>query len=228
MLAECFLFVLDLRPSQQHAHRSFLRRAGMATGGLLEHRVVQLDAVRARKAGEREVVLGRKAPALAHLHDSGEGNPKLAGDGLSSEGRDGGINAHGADYGQSVHATQEHFSSDILWPVWPMSRGYNAKMSKVSKSAHKASFVQRTQIAREHRGMSQDEMAAALGTTKSPYAKYESRSYMPQHLIATFVAITGESFEWLHTGIGKAPPVHEDAIKNGYVAASDSQKTKVG
>jgi len=101
-------------------------------------------------------------------------------------------------------------------------------MSKVSKSAHKASFVQRVQTARERRGMSQEEMAAALAVAKSPYAKYETRSLMPHHMVPTFLAITGASWEWLFTGIGKPPAIHEDAVRSGYATAADAgQRAKV-
>lgn len=56
-------------------------------------------------------------------------------------------------------------------------------------SGFKAAFTSRTQELRERRGFSQREMAVALGVETSAYAKYESRSFLPHHLIPRFCAI---------------------------------------
>ena len=64
----------------------------------------------------------------------------------------------------------------------------------------KLAFCRRIKHAREDRGLSQTEMAVALGIKKDRYVKYENRSPMPAMFIERFSRITGKDIEFLITG----------------------------
>lgn len=82
-------------------------------------------------------------------------------------------------------------------------------MARQAKSVYRQEFLQRTREARDTTGLSQGDFAKLLGLNKDIYAKYENRSLLPHDLTPTFVAVTGASYTWLFTGIGK-PPVQRN------------------
>lgn len=56
-------------------------------------------------------------------------------------------------------------------------------------SAFRDAFITRTKQSREARGLTQREMAIALGIEKEAYSKYESRSCLPHHLVRRFCMV---------------------------------------
>ena len=73
-------------------------------------------------------------------------------------------------------------------------------MSRIGASAFKAVFIKRTATARERTGMSQDEMAVALGIGQGTYKNYETNRCLPHQHVATFCRISNIDIEWLYTG----------------------------
>jgi len=71
---------------------------------------------------------------------------------------------------------------------------------------HKQGFTARVKAARTARALKQWELADALGMTQDRYKQYETRSYLPPHLIARFCLICRVNPEWLMTGNGKMAP----------------------
>jgi DNA-binding XRE family transcriptional regulator len=70
------------------------------------------------------------------------------------------------------------------------------------KRAFLEAFRARTRAARKARGMSQADIARALGISRAAYWTYETRTPLAHHLIEEFVAITGVDFDEL---FGVAP-----------------------
>lgn len=58
-------------------------------------------------------------------------------------------------------------------------------------------FCTRVRSLRVARGMTQAEMAQALGIPLPRYEKYETRSPLPHHLVEPFAAITGVQVDTL-------------------------------
>ena len=58
-------------------------------------------------------------------------------------------------------------------------------------------FCTRVRSLRRAAGMTQAEMALALGVTVAAYEKYETRSPLPHHLVEPFAALTGAGVEEL-------------------------------
>lgn len=67
-------------------------------------------------------------------------------------------------------------------------------------------FVLRTRRARKTAGLTQDEMAEALGISKYTYPKYESRSPLPHYLVPRFLLLTGATADELFSTKKKTPP----------------------
>lgn len=61
-------------------------------------------------------------------------------------------------------------------------------------------FLARTKLAREAAGYSQGTLANALGLERGIYAKYETRSLLPHHLVGRFVELTGVNYNYLFKG----------------------------
>lgn len=70
-------------------------------------------------------------------------------------------------------------------------------------------ILQRTFSAREHRGITQEAAAHALGTDQPTYAKYERRTPLPHRHIWAFCIACNVTVEWLITGQGKGVPLLE-------------------
>lgn len=66
-------------------------------------------------------------------------------------------------------------------------------------------FLARTKRAREARGVTQQEIANALGIAQDLYSKYEVRTLLPHHLIPAFCLICAVEEKWLLSGLGKGP-----------------------
>lgn len=84
--------------------------------------------------------------------------------------------------------------------------GIFSGMSKIdTPSVFKTEFIARTKLAREATGMTQTEIAMALGVDQGRYKQYETRSLLPHEMIGRFCAITRVTEKWLTTGVGAAP-----------------------
>lgn len=96
----------------------------------------------------------------------------------------------------------------------PLVRPIIAHMDDKAATAYRAAFTRRVLVMRKAAGLTQEEVAKALGITLSGYQHYEAserkgspgRSFMPHHLIPAFCKITGFPVEFLY-GIqpGTAP-----------------------
>lgn len=75
-----------------------------------------------------------------------------------------------------------------------------------SEAEYKQGFIGRTREARIARSLKQWELADALGMPQDKYKQYETRSYLPHHLIGRFCIICRVDPEWLVTGRGKMVP----------------------
>ncbi len=82
------------------------------------------------------------------------------------------------------------------------SRAHNPSMAKKpSASAIKAGFAQRLKVIRDGMGLSQDELARAIGISQTRYSKYESgRSSAPYDILITLSDYTGYSIDFLVAG----------------------------
>lgn len=61
-------------------------------------------------------------------------------------------------------------------------------------------FCERVRAARKARGLTQMEMAAALGIGHEAYRAYEKRTPLPHFLVERFARITGVEIEYLFNG----------------------------
>jgi transcriptional regulator with XRE-family HTH domain len=58
-------------------------------------------------------------------------------------------------------------------------------------------FCARVRAARQACGMTQVDLARALGISRRAYQKYQTRTPLPHHLLEEFAAITGVDIEHL-------------------------------
>jgi DNA-binding XRE family transcriptional regulator len=77
-----------------------------------------------------------------------------------------------------------------------------ARDEPISKA--KQDFIARVREARNGTPHSQEAMGELLGIGQGTYKQYESRSWLPHHLIPLFCALTLRSIEWLYTGRERA------------------------
>jgi transcriptional regulator with XRE-family HTH domain len=84
-----------------------------------------------------------------------------------------------------------------------------------NKKAFWESFCARVKLARERRGLTQEEVANVLDIAQGLYKHYESRSPLPHHLIPKFCLLCAISIDWLYTGrnpgFSAQPPTHNDS-----------------
>ena len=59
----------------------------------------------------------------------------------------------------------------------------------------------RTRAARISRGLSQAEVARALGINRSAYARHETHQPLPLHLLQDFVELTGADYDALFASV---------------------------
>jgi transcriptional regulator with XRE-family HTH domain len=75
-----------------------------------------------------------------------------------------------------------------------------------TESQYKRGFIGRVREARIARALKQWQIADALGMAQDKYKQYETRSYLPHHLIGRFCVICRVDPDWLITGHGKRSP----------------------
>ena len=80
-------------------------------------------------------------------------------------------------------------------------------------SAFRDAFITRTKQSREARGLTQREMAIALGIEKEAYSKYESRSCLPHHLVRRFCMVCNISVDSLFDVEVRARPLAQRASR---------------
>jgi transcriptional regulator with XRE-family HTH domain len=61
-------------------------------------------------------------------------------------------------------------------------------------------YIQRVKELRVARGMTQQEMADALGISLDRYKKYENRSVLPPYLLDRFAAVVNKDITYVVTG----------------------------
>lgn len=82
--------------------------------------------------------------------------------------------------------------------------GHTVRMTELDEEAqYKQEFIARVREARSDLGWKQWQMAEALGMQQDKYKQYETRSYLPHHLIGRFCLVTRVEPEWLMTGRGE-------------------------
>lgn len=106
--------------------------------------------------------------------------------------------------------------------------GDNPGMAKSpAKSALKADFIKRVREAREARFKTQGPILELLEIDQGTYKQYESRSFLPYHLVPKFCAATGVDIVWLLTGRGKGPAVERAPEKHKRAAATTQKRGRV-
>lgn len=74
------------------------------------------------------------------------------------------------------------------------------KSVQITPAQYKKAFCTRLKSIREATGLNQDDFAKQLGIKRDTYAKYESRSLLPHHLIPRVCEITGHDCWFVLTG----------------------------
>jgi transcriptional regulator with XRE-family HTH domain len=69
-----------------------------------------------------------------------------------------------------------------------------------TESELRRQYINRTAELRQARGMTQQEMADALGISLDRYKKYEQRSVLPPYLLPRFAGIVGKDIGFVVTG----------------------------
>lgn len=87
---------------------------------------------------------------------------------------------------------------------------------ETTPTEYREAFVARVKSARVALGMSQQQMADALGIPQDHYKHFEGRSVMPTHLVAKFCEITGMDPWYMLTGQS-----HHFAPRKTFPAAVD-------
>lgn len=110
------------------------------------------------------------------------------------------ISAIAGVLGQIVLKCKDNLALDskkILGHAVPMAESE-------TEAQHKQAFIARVKAARVAKGLKQWQMAEALGgMAQDKYKQYESRSYLPPHLVERFSLICGVNPGWLVTGRGE-------------------------
>jgi len=81
-----------------------------------------------------------------------------------------------------------------------------AMPKRMTPARYRETFCARLKNLRESAGMTQKELARELGIDKDTYAKYESRSLLPHHLIMPVCEILGVDAAFLVSGQGNTSP----------------------
>ncbi len=72
---------------------------------------------------------------------------------------------------------------------------------KATPSEIKTAFARRLKVMRDGMGLSQEELANAIGISQTRYSKYESgRSYAPYDILIALSNYTGYSIDFLVAG----------------------------
>lgn len=108
--------------------------------------------------------------------------------------------------GQSVLKRKANLSLD-----GKLSLGHTVPMPESeTETQFKQLFTERVKAAREAQGLTQGQVAKALGIPQDRYKQYEGRSYLPPHFYERFCIVCRTDLVWLMTGKGQKPlkPLH--------------------
>lgn len=105
----------------------------------------------------------------------------------------------GNNIGTNRPPVQQQSSGDVLPPAFVDDLSQNKQMSDPA-SAFRDEFLARIKALREERGLTQADMATALGVLLDAYKKYEQRSLLPHNLIERFALIVGRDVNYVMTG----------------------------
>jgi len=87
-----------------------------------------------------------------------------------------------------------------------LSLGHTVQMSEQdTETQFKQLFTERVKAARESQGLTQGQVAKALGIPQDRYKQYEGRSYLPPHFYERFCIVCRADLVWLMTGQGQKP-----------------------
>lgn len=116
------------------------------------------------------------------------------------------------NYGHIVHKVKDRMSStSCLVTACPESVKFLDSMAKklTTPTKYREAFCERLQRVRISAGYTQASLARELKIDKDTYAKYESRSLLPHHLIPAVCELTHTDAWFLLTGkakITRLPP----------------------
>ena len=103
----------------------------------------------------------------------------------------------------------------------------NRKEEKMNTTLKEETLGQRLKAARIRMGMTQEELAEAMLTTKSMISYYENdHGDMKQSMIAEFADILGTTVEYLICGVIKAPELDADSVELLKLFGAMDEKTK--
>jgi ribosome-binding protein aMBF1 (putative translation factor) len=95
--------------------------------------------------------------------------------------------------GHNVPQSKQFLSHDPMGLL-----AHNAGM--VDEAEYKRGFLARVRAAREGRRWRQEDIAELMGMDRNHYKQFETRTYLPRHLMPLFCKLTGISLEYLLTG----------------------------
>ena len=100
--------------------------------------------------------------------------------------------------GQIVPRVKDYVYRDIMeqYCIFGMMK----KDKSTPATRYRKAFCQRLKAAREAAGYTQITFAKELGLERDTYAKYESRSLLPHHLIPRVCQLTGHDAWYMLTG----------------------------
>lgn len=109
----------------------------------------------------------------------------------------------------SIATSMDRLSTDArtTFPLPDFFRARPCGMVAVDEKSYRAALSKRMRDLRDARGLSQAEMAAALGIERDAYIKQEQRGALKPYLQERFAAITGCSVAYLVTGRHETPRV---------------------
>lgn len=95
--------------------------------------------------------------------------------------------------------------SHLSTPKCPVTRGHNSADSSLmvrhpNPAEYKKALIARVKAARVASGLTQEEVALAIGATRDRVLKYESRTPLPTYLIEPFAEATGQDPFFILTG----------------------------
>jgi len=85
--------------------------------------------------------------------------------------------------------------------------------SDVSREDIEQAIARRMREAREALGLTQQDLAHALGCGHEQYRKYETRSPLPIAYLQAFCTIVGVELDWLITGRDRRKPLPTAKVK---------------
>ena len=105
--------------------------------------------------------------------------------------------------------------------------GSPGKKEKMNISIKEETLGQRIRAQRIRLGMTQEELAEEMNTTKSMISYYENdHGDMKQSMIAEFADVLGTTVEYLICGVIKAPELDADSVELLKLFGAMDEKTK--